>query len=463
MAQEPGLEANGDDLVLPQGGRFEILGRLGSGGMGIVYSARDLTTRSRVALKTLRHLDPTALYWFKKEFRSLADLSHPNLVRLDELFCENGQWFFTMEHVEGCDFMRWVREMPTDRRIAYARTLATPVAGVPNPAAYAATQGTPPGRLAQASSAHDDTVATRIAPPSQPAAHPAASASPKQRARASFDESRVRSTLRQIAEGLAVLHAAGKVHRDIKPSNILVRPNGSVVIVDFGLVSEIHSSQQMEDGNIVGTPYYMAPEQALGQTVGPPADWYAVGSILYEVLSGSLPFEGTVTEVLFRKQAADPDPLDALASGIPADLSALCMAMLARDPAARPTAAEVIARLGTSHGARRARTSAPVVTLVPFVGRTTELAQLRNAYAEAVDGKPLTLLVEGESGLGKSALAQQFIVQLDSSALAFSGRCYERESVPYKALDDIVDAISRFLFALDDDEVTQYIPKEIAS
>ena len=94
--------------------RFAVLRELGSGGMGIVFEAEDLVRRSRVALKTLHRLNPTDLYRFKKEFRSLQSLIHPSLVTLYEFFSDQGRWFFTMELVEGTDFLTYVRGAASD-------------------------------------------------------------------------------------------------------------------------------------------------------------------------------------------------------------------------------------------------------------------------------------------------------------------------------------------------------------
>src|SRR5215471_14094468 len=176
--------------------------------MGVVYEALDRERNVQVALKTLTTIEPDAILRFKQEFRALADLSHPNLVSLGELHEEQGSWFFTMELVRGVDFLTWVR---------------------------GGFQG-----------AYDAT---------------AKLASPKRR----YDETRLRAALAQLASGLATLHAANKVHRDVKPSNVLVTGEGRVVILDFGLVSEVDAAAE---SLVAGTLAFMAPEQASPARVG---------------------------------------------------------------------------------------------------------------------------------------------------------------------------------------------------
>src|SRR5207302_2857788 len=111
------------------------------------------------------------------------------------------------------------------------------------------------------------------------------------------------------------VHQAGKLHCDLKPSNVLVSPEGRVVTLDFGLITEIGSGSAT-GGIVAGTPSYMAPEQMTGRTVTEAADWYSVGVMLYEVLTGTLPFAGRVPDLVRKKQSSDPPLASKLAPGI---------------------------------------------------------------------------------------------------------------------------------------------------
>jgi serine/threonine protein kinase len=264
----------GSSGSFPRSNRFELLKELGAGGMGVVYAVYDRTRGERLALKTLRHRDPNALFGLKNEFRALQDLQHPNLVTLNELFCERDQWFFTMELVHGVDL------------ISYVRTGPAPPIRTPRSSTADVLAGSPSGLAGAAA----------VSPVPRPVVLE----------RAAFDEGKLRDCLAQLAEGLAALHASGRVHRDIKPGNILVEPEGRLVLLDLGLVTQAEPGHKPgQPIHPVGTAGYMAPEQALGKAPSPAADWYSVGVVLFEAITGQLPFDGPVMLVLAEKQLSE--------------------------------------------------------------------------------------------------------------------------------------------------------------
>jgi len=258
-----------------------------------------------------------------------------------------------------------------------------------------------------------------------------------------FDESRLRAALRQLAHGLAALHAFGILHRDLKPSNVLVREDGHVVVADFGLAREL---QGAATDSVSGTPAYMSPEQAAMLELGPPSDWYGVGVMIYEALTGHRPYDHLHgIALLMAKQIGCPEAPSVREPDVPADLDRLCVDLLLRDPAARPTGAEVLRRLG------RTRDPVPEVpaTIAAelFVGRVPELARLTDAFSRVRrDDAAVVAIVDGRSGTGKSALLRRFVHDAaQAGATVLRGRCYERESVAYKGLDELIDDLRAHL------------------
>jgi eukaryotic-like serine/threonine-protein kinase len=410
--------------------RFQLERTLGAGGMGIVFEVIDVELHAHVALKTLRNLDPQSLYLLKREFRSLRDLHHPNLVSLGELIEAEGRWFFTMELVEGVDFLTYVRG---------ANTTEGPVID--------GSEGT----LEAPRPAFTATVPRAEVP------GPALSLGPRP-----FEELRLRAALVQLCQGLNALHTAGKIHRDIKPNNILVTPEGRVVLLDFGLVKESDPAQSVEE-SVVGTVAYMAPEQAVAGPVSPASDWYSVGVMIYEALTGREPFGGSALQVLMNKQVREPPSPHSLVEGVPTDLAELCSELMRFHPEQRPTSAEILARLGASEesaaGSAVSHPSSAHEQL--FVGRTRELAELRAAFDATVEGNATAVYVSGESGIGKSSLIRRFARSLKSNVadlVVLTGRCHECESVPFNAIDGVVDSLSQYLRKLPTEQAAHLVP-----
>ncbi len=415
--------------------RFEIRRRLGEGGMGIVYEAFDRQDKCAVAIKVLRRLDGQALYRFKREFRALRDLLHPNLVGLGELIEDGGEWFFTMELVRGKHFLDFVRTRPVANPLGQRTTSAGRPAAVQH----------------------------------RNASKPALVAPPDDREGPGYDESRLRRALAGMVRGLAGLHAAGKVHRDVKPSNVVVTSEGRVVLLDFGLVSvgDVGDGVSMDtlDGSVVGTPVYMSPEQATGAAVSPASDLYSVGVMLYEALCGAVPFDGAVLEVMTAKQSDDPVPPSVRASGVPADLETICMRLLDRDPATRLGGAEVLAALGVDSAGEVDAPSRPSRRAMPFEGREQELGRLHACFDRLRDGAPVAALIRGPSGIGKTRLVREFVARLrdvDDRVVLLEGRCYEREAIAFKAVDSLVDHLTKFWRTLPRAEAAALTPHDVS-
>ncbi len=379
--------------------RFEIKQRLGQGGFGVVYQVYDRERREDVALKTLHVTYAESLYRFKKEFRALADVHHANLVELYELMSDGEDWFFTMELIEGSDLLSYLQ-----------------------------------------------------------AGH--------HQSRDDFDHhARLRSALRQLVEGVCALHAAGKLHRDIKPSNVLATKSGRIVLLDFGLITESATREIERSLDLVGTPIYMSPEQSAGRAVTAASDWYSVGVILYQALTGSAPFDGQIMEILTKKQHHDAPPPSALAANVPPDLDSLCVELLRRDPTARPQGREILSRLGGASASSASGQAAELrAAAIPLIGREQHMQLLANAFEEIKKGRAVAVFAHGSSGMGKSALVRKFLEQLEqqeADAVIFAGRCYEREALPYKALDSLIDALSKYLKRLPTARAESLLPRDI--
>lgn len=441
------------------GERFAIRRRIGEGGMGVVYHAYDERRRTDVALKTLHNMGAANVGRLKQEFRALADVAHPNLVTLYELISAGEVWFFTMELVAGVDFLAYVRGGHEAAAIPSERRGGTPTEALSSKetATFHATSSLDEAGPGDARASPGAAPAFVVRPPS---ANP----------------DRLRRALRQLVLAMKALHDAGKLHLDLKPSNVLVDRDGRVVVLDFGLVRDAAPgrAETRDERRVMGTPAFMAPEQATGGALSPAADLYALGGMLYAALTGELPFPGDAYAAVLRKQHAEPVHPAKLAPSAPRALCDLSAALLRRDPGARATCADVLKILGDGASASSASWAPPERprSEAPFVGREGELEILRGALEEALSSRraPAAVFVHGSSGIGKTELVKHFLSGVreggENSApaeapLILSGRCYERESVPFKAWDSVVDALASRLQRMPFEEATSLLPETI--
>ncbi len=459
--------------------RFQLKRKLGEGGMGIVYEAYDRELQTNVALKTFHRFDPGHLFRLKQEFRALAGLKNANLVTLYELILADDTCYIAMELIEGGQsFLEYVRPIDHDKAAELLLKTTARGSSTRNPSRIRSRdQATVTANSVHTATGAEQntaqtgslvTMGTMVGAPQEAAREPMAIWSDVLEAQredllaTTLDYDRLRRALVQLCQGVHALHDMGKLHRDLKPSNVLVDADGRVVICDFGLVTEIKERRDsVGEGRLVGTVAYMSPEQALNERLTLASDWFTVGVMLYEALTTRRPFGYRLTQVRRAHKAGKLVAPSELDPDVPADLDELCLDLLAIDPARRPSGAEILARLGNTTSGVRVR-SPGLGRERPLVGRTTQLKALWEAYDATRKGDTVVQFVRGDSGMGKSALASRFLDTLPNmvaeEVVVLSSRCYAAESVPYNAIDSLVDALSGYLKELSDAAVEQLLP-----
>ena len=268
---------------------------------------------------------------------------------------------------------------------------------------------------------------------------------------------------RQIAEALAVAHAANIVHRDIKPDNVMVRPDGYIKLLDFGL-ARLHQTTvtagptgiATEPGLIIGTVGYMSPEQARGEAVAPEADIFAFGAMLYELVTGRHPFIaasqlGTLHALMYET----PEPPSLLNPELPRALDQLILETLQKDARLRPGAGEVLYRLGLAHDASVATALSAVSVSQPtnrssraVVGRDLEMDALLHEFERADRGKGRLVALSAEAGIGKTTILEAFLRLLEDRGEVVRvgrGRCSERlaGAEAYLPVLEVLDSLQR--------------------
>jgi len=255
--------------------RYQLLQKVGSGGMAEVFRARDSMLERYVAIKVLR-ADYTENKSFQERFRqearAAANLSHPNIVTVHDFGLDRGQLFIVMEHVPGSDLKTLIRQ------------------------------------------------------------------------RGRFTVEEAIPLIVQACAGIGYAHRAGLVHCDVKPHNMLVTPDKRLKVTDFGIARALATIHPEERSDVVwGSPQYFSPEQAAGEPPSPASDVYSLGIVLYELLTGSLPFNASTPEELGRMHLdSRPNPIREYLPEIPEALEQIVDKVLSKEPSGR-----VLLRFGT--------------------------------------------------------------------------------------------------------------------
>jgi len=365
-----------------QNGRYALLKKLGEGGKGIVYKARDTVLNRVVAVKVLKSTvtSDEAYSRFMTEARAVAKLNHPNIVSIHDIGKEDGKQFFVLEFVDGESLRDLIQTYPEGKC--------------------------------------DIQTVLRIG--------------------------------MDVCNALQYAHSEKVLHRDIKPENVMITKDGTAKLMDFGLAKMVGQPQVTQEGVIVGTVAYVAPEVALGKSVDARSDLYSLGAVLYEALSGKPPFQGDdPIKVIFGHIHDHPTPLSKLNLKIPQAIVDCVMRLLEKEPGKRyqSTVDLLKALRGISEEflretflpAHKASVVVPsprpiAAREIQLIDRVEEMGVLREAVDKTVRGEGGLVFLHGEAGIGKTRLTRELRVYAHLRGMqVLYGRCpalFRMDGVP---------------------------------
>ncbi len=370
--------------------RYRLIQKLGEGGMAVVYLAHDEELNRAVAVKILSSSQTADIdiRRFQTEFELITSLRHPHIVTVYNYGLEGTRPYVVMEYMKG----QTLRSLMDSNRTTF-------------------------GSLHEAHLLSDDTTL---------------------------------SFTIQILRALDHIHTYRIVHRDLKPTNILIDEQGNAKLMDFGIATRIGRASVMTgNGHIVGTVAYLSPEQARDVAIDGKSDLYSLGVLLYEMLTGRLPFMGDdPIEVIKQHLNDSPPSLRWIRPDVPVLLEMVTHKLLEKDPKARfQSAREVLDLLESGRPSpievrplvRQHSTWSPIRR---FIGREDELQLLHQAVRGAQDGRGSVFLLAGEVGIGKSRLLEHFrsTIRLGGGQI-YSSVCEFQDHAPFKPLVDIIDGI----------------------
>ena len=400
-------------------GEYQVLSELGRGGMGIVYKVQDARNNRVAALKIV---DPETLgrretaMRFKREFRAMQRVKHPNVIRVFEAGTHEGCPFFTMELIEGKPILKWLDG--------------------PTPIIRLGGDAPPEGEF---------------------------TLEQRERLNAPDRVQRLSEALVQAALALSAIHGHRIVHRDLKPDNIHVSNAGVLKLMDFGIAKQMVTTDHSSGNVVVGTFKYLSPEQALGNPIDGRADLYCLGIIMYELLTGRHPFyaESSVGYAYHHARTPPPD-IRSFNPEVRAGLRNICEKLLKKEPSERYASAEAVVSaiqntMETSHpsssvsfGSAASPTQGHTLFAPALVERETQFAEFETLCDSTKHGRGTLTVLEAASAYGKSRLLREFAIRARNESLeAIYARAHSDGDGAYQPY---IEVLERLLEKISDDD-----------
>lgn len=393
-------------------GNYRIVQKIGEGAMAAIFLAKDVSRGRNVALKALhrKQTQGLAARRFKREFRALSRISHPNIVRVFEYGNFQDQPYFVMEYVPGRDLKALLPEL---------RNMAPAVR---------------------------------------------------------YGE--IEAIVVQVCRALDAIHSRGIVHRDLKPSNILLTEHRQVKLTDFGVAKpEVTKEALTRENTLVGTLTYLAPEAFERGEFSFRIDLYALGVMLYNMLTGRLPFMGkNVAQLMHKHLNEEVTPPRELDPTVPEHLEAMCLKLMAKDPNFRhQSAAEVIRELtlgsrklvprpiGIEEGGSAAA-GTENLWLPRMVGRREVLHTVYEAVATLKEGRGGLMVIEGNTGVGKTRVAEALLTHAREQGLGVHrGKCLSGGRGWFEGLKGLVASSTTEVDACGDSRLHKLYERAVAA
>jgi tetratricopeptide (TPR) repeat protein len=382
-------------------GSYQLVERLGRGGMGLVWRAVHSRTGNEVALKTVDVGPGANLGALRREIWALARVRHPLVVEILDHDADGSVPWYAMEIIAGPSLASLV---PRTELATRALTWSWSDSGTDAP-------------------------------------EPSSSAEPEQ-----SDLTERLAVCRDLCAALAFVHGEGIIHRDLKPENVLLRPDLTPVLADFGLAAVLGGGGRErldETRSRTGTPAYMAPEQIRGEDLDARADLYSLGCLLYELVTGWPPFVGSFREVIRQHLEEPPVPPSVHVPGLSSSFDTLVLGLLEKTATRRIGFADDVAAaleaLGVDPIDRGGPAPRPYLYGPGLAGREAELEVVRGHIDALASGGSAFVALGGESGIGKTRLANHAaLLASRSGAMTLVGECGSTASGPRHGLRQIL-------------------------